>query len=771
MAQNGRMADARRQIEDVEALAARAQAKGVHTAYYEIPAVVGRIALESRWEMRDHAQHHEAYLDWIASQCAAASAQLQAVLDGRERPLQAPPMPEGKNLELRDGALRLDGEPVLLMGFMGGTAPQVRGRYFFQEEVMAFVSGIGGTRFDYTTSPVWPLYKADPSTHRVWAGGWCGHIICDRWSIGGVAEGECVICLENERMREAISQYIERETKKKRANPATKFYSLDWELAYICFCDGTLAMWRDWLRERHGKIETLNRIWGTAFGGFGEVTLPEMEVKEEMNRAKWYDFARFNCRRFTDYLKWSRAELRRHAPEALTCTGAPFYMMSAQMGWAGIDTELINEAMDVVLNEAHPSTLPTDVLMGMNPKRALLQDPEYHGDIAHVMAHFLHGDGFMQMWWWPKDASYIEQKRPESFYLSDVMRSPAIPLDDVALVMRNALDLRRLSSHIVQFHQRTAPMAILYSHDSMLQLPPSLRQSRQGPHLFAMQTVYNGTLYLDAFTRIATERQIDRGELEHVRVLILPAVEYQNAGTVARILNWVESGGTLVMTPNTWLGDEYARNADYLSRLGVTVAGMAMPGVRVTEARPDIEREGGFIMGAVSEVELEDVPKADLDVLPIGPFAGRRLSLQGWGVQQKLSSVAEGAEALARFADGAPALLRIPCGQGEVYYLATPLTEESFGDFMDPMFDAAGFPRPVRIVSPSGDRVFGVECRTVAADGGYLTYVINLNPEPMQVRLCLPGGISRVENLSYERDGDADLFLGRFETVLLRLHR
>jgi hypothetical protein len=74
-----------------------------------------------------------------------------------------------------------------------------------------------------------------------------------------------------------------------------------------------------------------------------------------------------------------------------------------------------------------------------------------------------------------------------------------------------------------------------------------------------------------------------------------------------------------------------------------------------------------------------------------------------------------------------------------------------------------------------GRNFFGIDSRTVAADGGYLTYVINLLREAQEVTLLLPAGVSRATNLSAEepvavpRDGKLTLGLGRFETVLLRL--
>jgi hypothetical protein len=561
---------------------------------------------------------------------------------------------------------------------------------------------------------------------------------------------------------------------------------LDWEYAYICFCEQTLQMWRRWVAEKHTTIEALNEVWGTEFRSFAEVTLPSIETEKEENRAKWYDFARFNCWRFTDYMLWARSQLRRVDPGGLTCTGAPFYMLAGQMGWAGIDQEALDRTVnDVVLNEAHASTVTTDLLHSFPTEPKLLQDPEYHGDIAHILAHFLHGDGYISMWWWPETL----RPNPPSFYASDIGRSPHIRLEDVATCLRSALDARRLSPSIVRFHRQQSEVALLYSHDSMLQLAPELRNSRNVPHVFALRTLYDGTVYLDAPTRFVTERQIAEGRLRSLKLLILPGVEYQNRATQSAVLDWVRGGGTLVLSPNTWLADEYARPADYLSSLGVRIEAMVLPEVRVSEARPDVERATGFIMGAISEVELEKVPKSELRETSEWPFgrrgrpgaqprrlgARRGRGLIGWGVQHTVAVASPKASAIATFADERPAILRIPVGEGTVYYFATPLVAESWHRFLDALYDGLGVTRLTRTLDAGGENFFGIDSRTVAVDGGYLTYIINLLREAQEVTLLLPAGVGRATNLSAEepvalpKDGRLTLSLGRFETVLLRL--
>ena len=761
------------QVVEVEELIEKARRQGHDTIYFEIVPFVARLGLETRWDLPEQSRRRAGYVSWALAETAKVKQQLLEVLDGKRRTLSVAPVPDYADLEIRDGYLRQGDKPVLLFGVNLKGPVELRGRFFAAENIGTIVSGVGGTRFDYTEQPIWQAYNTDPDTHRVWAGGeWCGHIICDEYSIHGGAGGPCIICLESPATRQAVVEYFRKVVPALRDSGRQKFYPLDWEFAYICFCDRSLAMWRGWLAKQYPSIEALNEVWATDFADFGSVTFPAMKCTEEPNRAKWYDFARFNCWRFTDYMTWARDELRKVAPGALTCTGAPFYMLAGQMGWAGIDTEALDRSVnDVILNEAHASTLATDLLRSIAVEKKLLQDSEYHGDIAHVMAHFLHGEGYVSIWFWPEEL----KPDPPSFYSSDIGRSPRVPLDDVTLCMRSALDVRRLTPYIIPFHDQPAEVALLYSHDSMLQLPPELRQSRDTPHLFAMNTVYEGTVYLDAPTRFLTERQIDESRWGQVKLFILPAVEYQNARTQAAVLDWVRKGGTLVATPNSWLADQYARPTDYLAKLGIRITGMALPEVRISEPRPDIDKAPGFIMGAISDRELRRVPRSQLEETADWPFPKRGLKLEGWGVQQTLELADPRAKVIAKFPDGRPAIVTLPVGEGTVYYFATPLEERSFHRFFDCLYDAVGVRRPVRTVDAQGEKLFSVDSRTVATADGYLCYVSNLQSRGCEVRLRLPDGVTAVTNLSteeplaYKPGEELVLSLDRYETVMLKL--
>lgn len=287
--------------------------------------------------------------------------------------------------------------------------------------------------------------------------------------------------------------------------------------------------------------------------------------------------------------------------------GAPFYMLSACAGWTGIDTELLNQRVnDVVLNECHASTVTTDLLESIAGGRKLHQDREYHGDIAHVFSQFLHGMGYLNMWHWPEAPSLS----PRSFYLDDVARSPKIPLEDVAIVLRDALDLRRLGREILRFHGQRAELAILYSMDSLLQIPPRLRNARDCPHSLALKTLYEGLVACDAPVGFTTERKIAGGDLARIRLLVLPAVHASSRKTQGAIAEWTRAGGALVLIPPSWLEDERGRTTDALAELGVRVAGARLPGGKAVPGRPDVERASGFVMGPMGEEDAAAAPRA-----------------------------------------------------------------------------------------------------------------------------------------------------------------
>lgn len=444
--QRAKKEESKKVLKELQSLIEEAKKKNIDTLRFEAIAMVGELGLDYRWLMLYQEDNRFAYCEWVNKNCKEASNKLKDIIAGKEKSKKAEDWPDYKKAVVKDGFFTVNNEPVIYYGMNGGSGKVEK--YFFQKPIAAGCSAVGGSRYNYQDQPIGEAYKKYPDTHRVWGGGWCGHIIKDAASIGGT--GQCVICLESPNTRNAVSEYIRKEMPKLAKDPGVKIVNLGFEYYYICFCDYTKSMFQDWLKAKYSKIEALNSIWKTDFKDFSDVTLPDKNHlnNPEPNDAKWYDFGTFNLYRFTEYLKWAKSEMKKIAPDKMYCAGAPFYYFSGMLGSSGIDTDALNEEVnDAILNESHASTVVIDLLWSLGDGKKIVIDPEYHGDIAHIYSQFLHGEGYMSMWWWPNSPSMD----PPSFYASAIPWSNEIPLDDVMLSVNVGIDVRTLGKYITPF--------------------------------------------------------------------------------------------------------------------------------------------------------------------------------------------------------------------------------------------------------------------------------------------------------------------------------
>jgi hypothetical protein len=213
----------------------------------------------------------------------------------------------------------------------------------------------GGSRWPIDVSPVYRVFQGDPDSHRVGWDGWCGHLIRDLSSMGGSKRENVSICLESERIKKAVSDYVRINIPKFHANPDLLYDILAYELMYICYCDRSHRMFHEWLAKKHGTIQRANEKWETKYQSFREVAPPPVKNSKpppDTNRAPWYDWARFNQDRFTDYLLWVRNEARKVDPTVPLVAGGSSSMVAGRTGTTGIDeARIINEVDDLIIHE------------------------------------------------------------------------------------------------------------------------------------------------------------------------------------------------------------------------------------------------------------------------------------------------------------------------------------------------------------------------------------------------------------------------------------
>jgi hypothetical protein len=128
-------------------------------------------------------------------------------------------------------------------------------------------------------------------------------------------------------------------------------------------------------------------------------------------------------------------------------------------------------------------------------------------------------------------------------------------------------------------------------------------------------------------------------------------------------------------------------------------------------------------------------------------------------------------EVIARFEDGAPAMVRLGIGEGNLYYCATQLGDESLLALVERLLTEAGVSPIVTVRLADGSRPHDVDARSVEHDGAVLLYVVNPRQEKLELSLETIRRFVEIEDLRRleKRPYDGKLEVPARDTVLLRL--
>lgn len=709
------LAAERRQVDqavgELRKLIEEAKGRGIDTAYEEVYPFLAETAFRSRlvasWQ--DRAAEQRKALDFLLEESRRAAAELGAVFAGKRQPLVAPPVPCYGDLVIRDGYFRFANKPHLIFGMLyNRQGPLLRwfanSQTDYGTELVA-----GGTRHDVERQPIWDAYHKYPDTRRV---GWnnADHIIRDRgsWEVLGVPVN---VCLESPHSREAVAKMIESFERAHAGDRTHLVQNMGYEYSYVCYCDYTRQMWQDWLRGRHTDIGTANRIWGTRFEDFAGVLMPRPEDAAS-RRALWFDWSSFNLYRFLEQIRWTRDQIRRCEPSKPLTVGSPYHAFTPSF-WTAVDEEELTDAgiTGVVLEENYAlDTLMPEYLHALAGGQPVV-DFEYHGVIHQILPSFLHGDAAISMWWWNEQKRWTPNE-PINEWASSFPQSYTIPLRDIAKAMRDALDLRRLSREIATLGSAPRPIVLLYSKTSMLQqVPEKSREMDSFPYLASLRQLYNASQSTGFYVGLTTEKKILASDLKQRKVLVLPGAEFVPERVAKEILAWVEQGGTLIVSPDSLLADEYARPTGTLQSLGLRL---------VRQEPPQLKRGERFM----TEYNLADLPR-----LPL-LNEGRDVLAEEQGIHLRAAGGRQVVECdpslvMARFPDGSPALLRLPRGRGTIHWLTAPLEPESWGLFLSVVAERSGLKPDLRVSGSGRRHISELEYRVTEYEKGRLAYFYN----------------------------------------------
>lgn len=774
-------------VESLEKTLRVAEMQGMQTFYQKIALITADvgIGIRSKLVWFQNEDDEKEILSYVIQSCNKARKEIEDKLLAHRtgimgkapedfgttldqyQGLDIPPFPNLKELIPKDGYMRdKQGKPVILFSMLGIQNKGPLTEYFAANDHLmeSFTVG-GGSRYDIESSPVYKAFHKYPDTKRVGWDGWCGHLIKDRWAMGGKKEN-VVICLESPPIREAVQEYIKIHHKEWKENPNLIYNIMGYELSYICYCDRSQKMFRDWLKKKYTSFSVIDQNWKTNYKSFAEITAPPTlngKPVDNVNRAAWYDWAIFNIRRFTDYLKWVKAEMQKYDTSVPICAGGTFSMLSSSNTISGIDEEMIiNEVDDVIVNESGSSPIYSDLLLSLNEKKKVMFDPEMGWGTHGILLQFLHGKADISKFWW---AAFPNKEFP-SMNQGSIPHSKYTSLEDVAEVLRLGLDVRRLGAEIAEFTKADPEIAILYSKTSSLQVPPGQVQSGRTPYIDAVFSVWEGSRFLGCRVGFVSEKQILENKLKKFKLLIVPAAKFMLPEVVVAINKYIYEGGTALIIPESFLFNQFAQENNKIADLGINIKNVTLPPVLGTG-----EKVQNYDQSFSQQIVYGDVTKK-ITTIDKDIFANNKvsISLHSSGLVQTI--VADNQDAIGRFEDGKPAIIVSKIGKGSLYYLASPLKTEDYHLFLAPLAEKLKLRRPLLAVDENGDLIIGVEVRAVERNNDYLIYASNLKAEPVSFRLKGKEKTGSILDLrSLEKISGDSLSLKPFQETIFRVEK
>ncbi len=341
----------------------------------------------------------------------------------------------------------------------------------------------------------------------------------------------------------------------------------------------TQRMWPDYLKERHATIGRLNERYGSQYGSFEDVSIPpphlpntpktadkDSQARYRTERAKLYDWVRFNNRRFSGWHQWMGQVVHAVAPEIRVHAKIMTTIWDRNHILYGVDPEQFSRISDLNGNDSYnmmnrsadspyicswrDQTMFYELQASM--RRAPVVNTEDHLIVDRERSPIPPGHTYTVLWQaavhrlgasmiWVWERTYD----CKSDFEGSILHRP----ENVEAAGRAHLDLMRLSEQVVAIQNAPRPVGLLYSVTAIVP---------NGDYLFNLCRVYEALNFAGIPMQFISEDQLKNGHWNGVKVLIVPLAVNSPPGLREAARRFAASGGRLVMMGNDCLSrDEY----------------------------------------------------------------------------------------------------------------------------------------------------------------------------------------------------------------------
>ena len=529
-------------------------------------------------------------------------------------------------------------------------------------------------------------------------------------------------CYTSPIYREKVKRINTELVRRLGTHPSVILWHISNELGGECHCDLCQHAFREWLRERYGTIENLNKRWSTTFWSHTYQSFEQIESPS--SRGEWQlhglnlDWKRFVTHQTADFLRQEIKALRQAGSSLPVTTNLMYY-------FSGLDYFKLAKELDVVSWDTYPTW----------HKQAVIETA-YDNGMCHDLMRSLKKKPYLQMESCPTATNWqgvSKLKRPgilfaqslqaiahggdgalyfqvrQSVGASEKFHGAIIDhyggrdtrvFQEVCRAGKVIGELKELAGS-----QVNSQAAILYDWDSQWAMEDSQGPRNKGLHY--RETVLK---FYRAFRKKGMNVDlVDMdSSLEGYQVLAVPMCYMFKEGFDQKVRRFVQEGGVLIVTYWSGIADDTDRC--YLG--GVPHGLMDVLGLRSTE-----------IDGLYDWEENQFLPVTGNDLGITRSFQCRNLcdlvELRGAKAVMTYGS---------DFYRGYPALTVNQYGKGSAWYVAADAERDFYRDFIRLVLEQNG----IEGVVP-GEIPEELEITTRQKEGTTYYLYQNFGQEPVRI--------------------------------------
>lgn len=547
----------------------------------------------------------------------------------------------------------------------------------YKEGIYTILATPSGARPKWMADKYEEVLRMDPDRTRRFFGGRHNH------------------CFTSPVYREKVHAIDKKLAERFGKHPAVMLWHISNEFGGECHCPLCQAKFREWLKEKYGTIENLNKRWCTTFwshryNSFDQIESPSTKGENELHALK-LDWKRFVTYQTIDFIK-NEVDAIREGGSELPVTANLMY------DYDGLDYKKFKDVLDIVSWDNYPS---------WHKKEEYLTAVD--AEMQHDLMRSIRKEPFLLMESCPSATNWkpINKLKKPGMHLAASLQAVAHGSDSVLY-----FQLRQSQGASEKFHGAVIDhyggddtrvfREVTEVGEALEQIQETVGTSMrsQAAVLYDRENDWaiadvQGPRNVDMHYREAVQKNyralreqglnVDVIAMEHslsdYKVLAAPMAYMFKDGYEEKLCTYVENGGTLVLS--YWSGLVDGTDRCFLG--GTPYGLMDVAGLRSTETDALYDWEENHAI----------------------PEAGSHLGISNVYTCKNLCELVKvsDAEVLMRYGEdfyqGYPVLTHKAFGKGRVYYVCADMELGFYQDFYGRVAAEAGLRSPIEII-PEG---------------------------------------------------------------------